>query len=105
MSAWLLFTAMGFYPVNPASGEYMIGSPMFQEFSLTLANGKSFRVDASNNSPTNVYIQSATLNEEELTAPVITWEQIQAGGVLHFVMGPKPSQWGQAWRPSLISAN
>ena len=62
MSAWLLFTAMGFYPVNPASGEYMIGSPMYREISLTLANGKTFRVEASNNSAENVYIQSASLN-------------------------------------------
>jgi predicted alpha-1,2-mannosidase len=105
MSAWLLFTAMGFYPVNPASGEYMIGSPMFPQFSLTTANGKKFRVDATNNSANNVYIQSATLNGEELMIPVITWEQIQAGGVLHFVMGPKPSKWGSGWRPSLIAAN
>ena len=105
MSAWLLFTAMGFYPVNPASGEYMIGSPMYGQISLTLANGKTFRVEASNNSAENVYIQSATLNEKPLDIPVITWEQIQAGGTLHFVMGQKPSQWGSKWRPSLISIN
>ena len=104
MSAWLLFTAMGFYPVNPASGDYMIGSPMFPQISLTLANGKTFRVDADNNSAKNVYIQSATLNGQELKIPVVTWEQIQAGGVLRFVMGPKPSKWGSEWRPGLISA-
>jgi predicted alpha-1,2-mannosidase len=105
MSAWLLFTAMGFYPVNPASGEYMIGSPMYQEISLTLANGKIFHVEASNNSVENVYIQSATLNGKTLDKPVITWEQIQAGGVLHFHMGPKPSQWGAKWRPASIPSN
>ena len=103
MSAWLLFTAMGFYPVNPASGEYMIGSPMYQQISLTLANGKTFRVEASNNSAENVYIQSATLNGKTSRIPVITWEQIQAGGTLHFVMGPKPSKWGSGWRPSPVS--
>lgn len=102
MSAWLLFTAMGFYPVNPASGNYMIGSPMYGEISLTLANGKTFRVQASNNSPENLYIQSATLNGASLDIPVITWEQIQAGGILHFVMGPKPSKWGSKWRISPI---
>jgi putative alpha-1,2-mannosidase len=105
MSAWLLFAAMGFYPVNPASAEYMVGSPIFPEISLKLANGKTFRVEAANNSSKNVYIQSATLNGEELKSPVITWEQIQAGGVLHFVMGPQPSRWGSAWRPSPIVAN
>ena len=105
MSAWLLFTAMGFYPVNPASGEYMIGSPMYKQISLRLANGKTFRVEASNNSAENVYIQSATLNGKALDIPVITWEQIQAGGTLHFVMGRKPSEWGGKWRPALISGN
>lgn len=105
MSAWLLFTAMGFYPVNPASGDYMIGSPMEGHMALTLENGKTFSVDAADNSEENVYIQSATLNGKPLDIPVITWEQIQAGGTLHFLMGPKPSKWGSAWRPALISAN
>jgi len=103
MSAWLLFTAMGFYPVNPASGEYMIGSPMYPQISLTLANQKTLRIEADGNSAKNIYIQSATLNGKELNIPIITWEQIQAGGVLHFVMGSKPSQWASAWRPSSIA--
>ncbi|WP_446743329.1 GH92 family glycosyl hydrolase [Silvibacterium acidisoli] len=105
MSAWLLFTAMGFYPVNPASGEYMIGSPMYGKISLSLQNGKTFRVEAVNNSAANVYIQSATLNGRPLDIPVITWEQIQAGGILHFVMGSKPSQWGSHWKPLPVSVH
>lgn len=105
MSAWLLFTALGFYPVNPASGEYMIGSPMFAGISLRLANGKMFSVEATNNSAQNVYIQSATLNGRELEIPVITWEQIQEGGTLHFVMGRTPSQWASSWRPSPLFSN
>jgi predicted alpha-1,2-mannosidase len=103
MSAWLLFTAMGFYPVNPASGEYMIGSPLYEGMTLRLSNGKTFRVEAENNSATNVYIQSATLGGKPLDVPVITWEQIQSGATLHFVMGAKPSRWGSSWRPELIS--
>ena len=103
MSAWLLFTAMGIYPVNPASGDYMIGSPMYPEISLTLANGKTLRVEAGNNSTANVYIQSATLNGRALDIPMITWEQIMAGGTLHFVMGPAPSKWGSEWRPVLLA--
>jgi predicted alpha-1,2-mannosidase len=102
MSAWLLFTAMGFYPVNPASGDYMIGSPLYRGISLKLDNGKTFRVEAENNSETNVYIQSATLDNKLLEIPVITWEQIQSGTTLHFVMGPRPSPWGSKWRPALI---
>lgn len=102
MSAWLLFTAMGFYPVNPASGEYMIGSPLYSFMGLRLASGKSFHVVATNNSANNVYIQSATLNGKPLNKPVITWEEIQRGGTLRFVMGAKPSQWGSQWRPVAI---
>jgi predicted alpha-1,2-mannosidase len=103
MSAWLLFTAMGFYPVNPASGEYMIGSPMYGRMTLKLGNGKTFRVLAENNSATNVYIQSATLDGKPLDIPMITWEQIQSGATLHFVMGPQPSPWASGWRPTLIT--
>ncbi|WP_103935289.1 GH92 family glycosyl hydrolase [Bryocella elongata] len=104
MSAWLLFTAFGFYSVNPASGEYMIGSPMYGRMSLKLANGKTFSVDAENNSAENMYIQSATINGRPLNIPVITWEQIQAGSHLRFVMGAKPSQWAAQWRPTPIAA-
>ncbi len=100
MSAWYLFTALGFYPVNPASGDYMIGSPMFTTMRLNLPSGKRFTVDAPNNSETNVYIQSAMLNGEPLDKPVITWEQITSGGTLTLVMGPKPSPWASKWTPT-----
>lgn len=96
-SAWWLFTAMGFYPVHPASGEYMIGSPLFPQVSFKLQNGKTFTVEAPNTSAENIYIQSATLNGEALNKPVITWAQIQAGGTLHFDMGNTPSAWGADW--------
>lgn len=102
MSAWLLFTALGFYPVNPASGEYMIGSPLYREMSLRLSNGKTFTVIADNNSTTNKYIQSAVINGRALISPVITWEDIQRGGRLHFYMGPKPSKWGAGYQPTNI---
>jgi len=105
MSAWLLFTAMGFYPVNPASGEYMIGSPLLKQISVRLGNGNEFRIEASNNSPANVYIQSAELNGARLDIPMITWEQIQNGGTLRFVMGPRPSKWASTWRPKPISVD
>lgn len=104
MSAWLLFTAMGFYPVNPASGEYMIGSPLLPRISLRLANGKTFAVVAEGNSTSNVYVQSAMLNGQPLNRPVLEWEQIQQGGVLHLQMGPRPSPWGSAWRPAPVEA-
>jgi predicted alpha-1,2-mannosidase len=99
MSAWYLFTAMGFYPVNPASGDYMIGSPLFTRLALKLPDGKRFVIQAKNNSAQNVYIQSATLNGQPIEAPVISHAQIMAGGELDFVMGPKPSHWAAQWRP------
>ncbi len=103
MSAWLLFSAMGFYPVNPASGEFMIGSPMYSQMSIRLQNGKTFRVVARNVSAANMYIQSAMLDGKPLNDPLITWEQIQAGATLAFEMGPKPSRWGSAWQATPIS--
>jgi putative alpha-1,2-mannosidase len=102
MSAWLLFAAMGFYPVNPASGEYMIGSPMYSLVGIRLQNGKTFHVEAENVSATNLYIQSAMLDGKPLNDPVITWEQIQSGATLKFRMGPKPSRWGSDWQPAAI---
>ncbi|HEX4021513.1 MAG TPA: GH92 family glycosyl hydrolase [Acidobacteriaceae bacterium] len=102
MSAWYVFTALGFYPVNPASGEYMIGSPLFRRATLRLANGKRFTISAENNSATNLYIQSATLNGKPLTAPVLRYDEIVAGGLLQFVMGPAPSHWGADWAGSPV---
>jgi predicted alpha-1,2-mannosidase len=103
MSAWYIFTALGFYPVNPASAQYMIGSPLFTRATLNLPNGKRFEISAPNNSPGNPYIQSARLNGAPLVDPVITYEQLQAGGELEFVMGPKPSHWASAWQPQATS--
>jgi len=98
MSAWYIFTAMGFYPLNPVSGNYMIGSPLFRKFTLNLPGGKRFVISAPQNSATNLYIQSARLNGEPLHVPVLTHAQLQAGGLLEFDMGPTPSQWGSSWR-------
>jgi predicted alpha-1,2-mannosidase len=102
MSAWYLFTAFGFYPVNPASGNYMIGSPLFGKMSLRLVNGKTFTVMAKNNSEKNVYIQSAKLNGNPLSAPLITYEDIVRGSILELVMGPKPSTWAADWKPAVL---
>jgi predicted alpha-1,2-mannosidase len=99
MSAWYIFTAMGFYPVNPASAQYMIGSPLFTRTTLNLPNGERFEISAAGNSAEHPYIQSARLNGKALTAPVISYQQIQAGGKLEFVMGPRPSRWASDWMP------
>jgi predicted alpha-1,2-mannosidase len=98
MSAWYIFSAMGFYPVNPVSGDYMIGSPLFRKVTLALPSGKRFVISAPNNSASNLYIQSARLNGEPLDLPIVTHAQIEAGGLLEFDMGPAPSKWASGWR-------
>lgn len=102
MSAWYIFTAMGFYPVNPVSGDYMIGSALFTKVALDLPGGKHFVISAPQNSPENVYIQSARLNGKALAIPLITYAQIEAGGLLELDMGPAPSTWGSAWRGAAL---
>jgi predicted alpha-1,2-mannosidase len=95
MSAWYVFSSMGLYPMNPASGEYEIGSPIFEKATINLEGGKTFVIEAQNVSDKNFYIQSATLNGVEFNQTAITHQQILKGGVLHFVMGPQPNKnWG-----------
>ena len=95
MSAWYVFSSMGLYPMNPASGEYEIGSPIFEKATINLEGGKTFVIEAENVSDKNYYIQSATLNGVEFNQTAITHQQILQGGKLHFVMGPQPNKnWG-----------
>ena len=101
MSAWYVFSAMGFYPVNPAQGVYVIGSPLVSRATLQLDKshygGKTFTMIADNNSAVNQYIQSATLNGKPLTRSWFTQKELAAGGTLRFTMGPKPNMtWGNA---------
>jgi len=93
MSAWYVFGAMGFYPVNPASGVYAIGSPLFPKLTLHTGSKKPFTVEAKNVSKKNMYIQSATLNGKDYPYSWITQKQIEQGGKLVFHMGDKPSKW------------
>jgi predicted alpha-1,2-mannosidase len=92
MSAWYVFSAMGIYPVNPAAGVYVFGSPLVDEAKLALPGGKAFTIVAKNNSPKNLYIQSAELNGKPYRKSFITHADIVAGGELTFVMGPEPNQ-------------
>ncbi|CAD0003889.1 GH92 family glycosyl hydrolase [Flavobacterium chungangense] len=95
MSAWYVFSSMGLYPMNPASGEYEIGSPIFEKATINLEGGKTFVIEAENVSDKNFYIQSATLNGVEFNQTAIKHQQILKGGTLHFVMGAQPNKnWG-----------
>ena len=91
MSAWYVFSAMGFYPVNPADGRYIIGSPLLDECTLKLAGNKEFRIRTIRKSPEDIYIQSVTLNGKKHKDFFITHQDIMNGGTMVFKMGKKPS--------------
>ena len=91
MSAWYMFSSMGFYPVNPSNGAYVFGSPLFDEVLIDLPKDKSFKIIADNNSDQNIYIQSVELNGIAHNHSYITHKQIMNGGELRFIMGNKPN--------------
>jgi predicted alpha-1,2-mannosidase len=93
LSSWFVFAALGFYPVNAVTGVYVIGSPLVKRARIhNPTNGTAFTIIAENNSPDNIYIQSAELNGKELTRSWITHAEIVAGGKLRFRMGSKPNK-------------
>jgi predicted alpha-1,2-mannosidase len=95
MSSFVVFSAMGFYPLTPGQPDYTIGSPIFEHVSVDLGNGKTFEIEAHNASFENKYIQSATLNGEELDIPWVKHEAIINGGKLIFEMGARANKsWG-----------
>lgn len=104
-SSWYAMSAMGFYPVDPSSDVYVLGSPVFDDVTLKLGTGRIFRITAHHNSPTNIYIQSATMNGRPWTKPWFRHADIKDGATLVLEMGPKPNTaWGSDVRdapPSL----
>lgn len=94
MSAWYVFSAMGFYPVDPVGSQYEIGTPLFREAKLRLANGKTFTVLAPEVSKENIYIQSVKLNGRPYNKSYITHTQITDGSTLELEMAATP---GPVW--------
>lgn len=95
MSAFVVFSSMGFYPVTPGLPVYAIGSPVFSRITIALDNGKKFTLIAHNCSTANKYIQHARINGTALNGPWFTHRQLMDGGTLELEMGPKPNkQWG-----------
>ena len=92
MSAWYLFSAMGFYPVDPVSCEYVIGAPQIPSISLQLGNGNTFTMQAHNLSERNKYVKSVRLNGEPLEGFILSHQAILAGGLLEFEMTDAPGQ-------------
>lgn len=92
MSAWYMFSSMGFYPVAPGSETYSLGSPSVKSARLNLENGQTFTIEAINQGDKNVYVQKVLLNDKELTQPIITHSDIMKGGRLIFYMSAKPTK-------------
>ena len=86
MSAWYVFSAMGFYPVNPVEGKYQLGAPLFDKITLSTGPEKKFVITANKESDRHIYVQEVYLNEKKLDRTWITHEEIMNGGELEFVL-------------------
>jgi hypothetical protein len=93
-STWQIFGALGFYPLQVGSDNYVIGSPLFTKATIHLDNGRSIVVNAPGNSGKNVYVQSLKVNGKPYDKVYLTQDQLSAGAVLDFTMGSQPSSWG-----------
>lgn len=94
-SSWYVMSAMGFYPVDPSSPDYILGSPIFDEVTIHMGNGPDFKIVAKGNSSQNMYVQSATLNGRPWNKPWFSYSDIANGGTLVLTMGARPNvQWG-----------
>lgn len=89
MSAWYIFSALGFYPVNPCDGRYVFGSPLCREAKIHLVNGNTLTVSAPDNSAQTPYVEEVRLNGKKLDRPYITHEEVMAGGLLEYKMSAK----------------
>ncbi|MEV4313242.1 GH92 family glycosyl hydrolase [Actinocrispum sp. NPDC049592] len=108
MSAWYIFSALGFYPVQMGSPNYAIGSPLFTKATINLENGKKLVINAPKNNAQNVYVQGLKVNGKAYDKTFLPHDLLAAGGTLDFDMGPKPSNWGtgaDAVFPSLTKGN
>ena len=92
MSAWYIFSALGFYPVNPCDLKYQFGSPLVTEAQIEISPGKYFTIQAPKASAENKYIHEVTLNGTVINRSYITWEEIMGGGILKFEMSNKPEK-------------
>ena len=96
MSAWYVFSSMGFYPVTPGSNQYIIGTPLFDKTTINLENGEKFHIKAYDLNPENKYIKRAKLNGRTLNETYISHKDIIEGGTLELFMTNEPSDWGTA---------
>ena len=92
MSAWYLLSALGFYQVDPAGGDWAIGSPAVRSARIDLGSGRALQIRAIGNSPSNIYVQSATFNGIAFDSDrmFLSWDELRQGGELILQMGPQP---------------
>lgn len=91
-SAWYVFSAMGFYPVAPATDEYVIGAPLFKKITVTLENGKTIEISAPDNSSVNPYVQSVTWNGKKYSKNYFNYSSLMKGAKIQFKMGAQPNK-------------
>lgn len=94
MSAWYIFSALGFYPLSPASGCYTIGSPLFKKAVIHLENGGDIVLNAPNNSDKNIYVRSVRINGQQISRSYLRHSELVKGGVIEFEMSGEKSNWG-----------
>lgn len=94
MSAWYIFSSLGFYPVTPGSNQYIMGAPLFDKATINLESGKQFTIIANNNSEENKYVASVTLNGTSLNRTYLYHNEVMKGGTLIYEMTAIPSNWG-----------
>jgi predicted alpha-1,2-mannosidase len=92
MSAWYLFSALGFYPVTPGSSQYVLGSPAVERAEIDLGNGRTFVIVAENQAPGHVYVRDVLLDGSRLERSFITHDEVVRGGELRFVMSDRPDR-------------
>ncbi|MGW1379396.1 GH92 family glycosyl hydrolase [Streptomyces sp. NPDC002446] len=94
MSAWYVFSALGFYPLVMGQGEYAVGSPLFTKATIHLENGRDLTVKAPRNSARNIYVQNLRVNGKRWNSTALPHRLLARGGTLDFTMGDRPSRWG-----------
>jgi len=96
MSAWYLFSCVGFYPVNPVSGEYVVGTPFYDKVTINLPGSSKPLEISSQGAPNNTYVKSLQINGQSLETPIIKHEQLTEGGEIAFEMSSEPQPWASS---------
>ena len=105
MAGWYLFNALGFYPVTPGSGEYVIGMPLFDQATIKLSSGKTLTIQSTPNKPQQLFVDAVTLNHAPVDKMFFTHQELIAGGSIDFKLGvvPRSRTWSKDAYPFSLS--